>query len=177
MNLSCSGGGLPESGCLFFKVTAMGQNQQNSGYVTNGRNTLKFFSLYITGLFSLILHFTAKFNCTVSGTRYDFIEECNNITTGITADTIPEMTTASVVSTLYTTTDDIEGQIMIIDFDFVYVLAGLGGGILILILLVVAVCTCFCIRLAKRKRQTFTFTAAPSHNVYSMEDVEQPHGK
>ena len=47
MNVSCSGGGLPESGCLFFKVTATGQNQQNSGYVTNGRNILKIlFSVY-----------------------------------------------------------------------------------------------------------------------------------
>ena len=43
MNLSCSGGGLPESGCLFFKVAA---RQLNSGNVTNGRYTSSSLILY-----------------------------------------------------------------------------------------------------------------------------------
>ena len=33
MNLSCSGGQLPESGCLFFKVFGM-------SYVTNGKSNI-----------------------------------------------------------------------------------------------------------------------------------------
>ena len=37
MNLSCSGGALPESGCLFFKVGG-------EGYVTNGNNIQKMHS-------------------------------------------------------------------------------------------------------------------------------------
>ena len=35
MNLSCSGGGLPESGCLFFKVFGMSN-------VTNGKSIINF---------------------------------------------------------------------------------------------------------------------------------------
>jgi hypothetical protein len=41
MNLSCSSGGLPESGCLFFKAAG----SLTTGYVTNGRCSLKFHSL------------------------------------------------------------------------------------------------------------------------------------
>ena len=35
MSLSCSGGGLPESGCLFLKV--LGQS-----YITNGKSIINF---------------------------------------------------------------------------------------------------------------------------------------
>ena len=42
MNLSCSGGGLPESGCLFFKATVTGQREQKFGNVTNGKSSLKY---------------------------------------------------------------------------------------------------------------------------------------
>ena len=50
MNLSCSGGGLPESGCLFFKVGASTLREWNFGYVTNGRNILKYSVVSIESL-------------------------------------------------------------------------------------------------------------------------------
>ena len=38
MNLSCSGGELPESGCLFFKMGVLtGDYERKFGHVTNGR--------------------------------------------------------------------------------------------------------------------------------------------
>jgi hypothetical protein len=82
MNLSCSGRGLLQSGCLFFKVGGP------TVYVTNGIGipSFNFHSL-------LNLCFTAKFNRTVPGTLYDFIEKCN-ITT------IPENTSAMVVTSV-----------------------------------------------------------------------------
>ena len=90
MNLSCSGGGLPESGCLFFKVAG---STLSSGNVINGRHILQFFSIVLN------LYFTAKFNCTVLGTLYDFIEECNIII----SDEMPTETT-SIVTAMVTTT-------------------------------------------------------------------------
>ena len=51
MNLSCSGGGLPESGCLFFKVGALVLRERKFGYVTNGRSILKYSVVFIESLF------------------------------------------------------------------------------------------------------------------------------
>ena len=54
MNLSCSGGGLPESGCLFFKVGVLrfrDSEVRNFGHVTNGRNILKYSVVFIESLF------------------------------------------------------------------------------------------------------------------------------
>jgi hypothetical protein len=94
----------------------------------------------------------------------------------------PEMTNSysnSIVTTSYTYTITSEpgDKPTIADLDVIYVLAGLGGGILILTILVITMCTIyFCVWLPKRKRQLLTLTAAPPHNVYTMEDDEQPHG-
>jgi hypothetical protein len=49
MNISCnsSGGGLPESGCLFFKVAVPAQRDQNFSHVTSGRYFLIKISFFI----------------------------------------------------------------------------------------------------------------------------------
>ena len=46
MNLSCSGGGLPESGCLFFKVVAGVTN------VLEGQKWNKYFIFIVLQVFS-----------------------------------------------------------------------------------------------------------------------------
>ena len=79
----------------------------------------------------------------------------------------------------YTITLEPGDEPMIANLDVIYVLAGLGGGILILTILVITVCTIFfCLQLAKRKRQMLTLTVDldPPHNVYTLEEDEQPHG-
>ncbi len=98
---------------------------------------------------------------------------------------MPEMTSSyynsnPIVTTSYTHTITSESneKPIIADLDVIYVLAGLGGGILILAILVVTMCTIyFFVWLPKRKRQLLTLTAAPPHNVYTMEEDEQPHGR
>ena len=50
---------------------------------------------------------------------------------------------------------------------------------MILTILVITMCTIyFCLQLAKRKRQTLTLIVEldPPHNVYTLEEDEQPHG-
>ena len=83
MNLSCSGGGLPESGCLFFKVAG------NTSTVASKKPAPLLVVDYLMNLY-----FTAKFNCTVPGILHD----CS-ITT---MDKIPE--TSSIVTAMVTTT-------------------------------------------------------------------------
>ena len=91
----------------------------------------------------------------------------------------PETTSNnSIALTLYTITSEPGDEPTITDLDVIYVLAGLGGGILILIIMVTTMCTIhFCLRLAKRKRQTLTVAPDPPHNVYTMEEDEQPQGR
>ena len=87
-----------------------------------------------------------------------------------------------IVPTSNTITSEPGDETVIADLNIIYVLAGLGGGILTLTILVIAMCIIyFCLRLAnlKRKRQTLTLTVDldPPHNVYTMEEGEQPHGR
>ena len=101
MNLSCSGGGLTERGCLFFKVSVTGERDQKFGNVTNGKSSLKYSTVFGHQwiLYSLNLHLTAKFNCTVPGTLHDFAEDCNIIAMVKT----PGAETTSIVTAMVTT--------------------------------------------------------------------------
>ena len=85
----------------------------------------------------------------------------------------------SIVPTSHMITSEPGDEPVIADLDVFYVLAGLGGGILILTILVITMCIYLCLRLVKRKRHTLTITVAPDppHNVYTMEDDEQPNGR
>ena len=89
MNLSYSGGGLPESGCLFFKVVG-------KSYVTNGKNMRILLSCIYRSFYCI----TAKFNCTVPGTLYDFTEECSIAT--VTMVTTPNEITSTVTAVITT---------------------------------------------------------------------------
>ena len=92
MSLSCSGGGLPESGCLFFKV--FGRSN-----VTNGKR-FSVLQLSLDFIAMATMH-AAKFNCTVPGTLYDFTTECyinKHMTKALTETT--EIVTVMLISTV-----------------------------------------------------------------------------
>ena len=152
VNLSCSVEGLPENGCLFFRV--FGQTN-----VTNGKNKINFIPQINAESF-----FTAKFNCTVPGTRYKFTK-CNITTVATTVAThtdstsdsttiTPNVTVTSKYTSLNNTTSDTTAKL-----ETFYVLAGLGGAILVFIFCIITMCICVCLWLARRKRQVLTFTA------------------
>ena len=64
MNLSCSGGGLPESGCLFFKVGGL-------NYVTNGKNMNVIVSHLINILIDYFVHHSkVQLHCTRNTLRF-----------------------------------------------------------------------------------------------------------
>ena len=74
MNLSCSGGELSESGCLFFKVigiTNLIERKKNYSCSYTPRPILT----YYVPFFNIDV---AKFNCSVPGTLLNYSTECPN---------------------------------------------------------------------------------------------------
>ena len=170
MNLSCFGGGLPESGCLFFKGREW--RGQESAYVISGDNEINFVSYFYNHII-IYSYYTAKFNCTVPGTLNNFSQECN------VSSTPSAITAESTVSTSITSTAD-DKSTMASDADtdtsnHVYIAVGAtAGGVCILTFFIITMllCTILGVRVAKTRRQ-FTYTANSPHNMQTMDNEQQ----
>ena len=144
MNIACSNDALPKMGCLFFKVlrnTSVIYGWFDCRFIVK----IKFSTWCVYVSFS-----TAKFDCTVPGTLYDFTGECNIATTeeavsetiiSSTTVTVSTVTVSTVTSINTVTTRSPNATNLINVFIPVVVLMGLALATATVIIIVTCYCT------------------------------------
>ena len=142
MNLSCSGGGLPESGCLFFKVigiTNLTERKKNHSCSYTLRPILTYYA-YVH-FFNIDI---AKFNCSVPGTLLNYSTECPNKESNDT-NTLIEVNATNIPGSMFNIN---------IGSPLVTALMGAGGAMIIIVPTFCVVLVCVYV---KRKQITSTY--------------------
>ena len=144
MNLSCSGGGLPESGCLFFKVQGITNTTEGDPESINTGHCN-----------SCTSHLIDKFNDTVPGTLVHTQPEANSTEPNYGSPALTETngTTTVSVSTMVEPTRNVS----IFEVGSTLFYAVIGGGIVVLAFSFIIVCVLIRYSVQwKGKSQTFT---------------------
>ena len=140
MNLSCSGGELPESGCVFFKLRGMTNLTYGNSYACSIACSV------LKSIINFIL--SAKFNSTVKGSLNSLNTSEQDI--NFDATTQSETTTwTDAINTINSNTTDFLSNTIATHFEsagntdlVVYVAVGAAGGIVILFITIFILCMC-----------------------------------
>ena len=140
MSLSCSGEGLPQNGCLFFKVI---------GQTNITESNLKLIHLNYCLLFLRVYLPAAKFNCSVPGTVPSNSSECETDVNTTESPTRPATTDTMATTEQPTTTDTSTsegGPPPSETSSLYYGIVGGGAGVILLLCVISAITVVFVIR-------------------------------